>query len=127
MLIIITLVFLVGLPAVPVLCARPLDQVEHLVIFMQENRAFDHYYGTLKGVRGFNDRTAHPLTSGHNSFYQPVNQSDLSLYQLPWHVSSLSTSGTCMDAPEMVQLVVLLLLLGLFFCVHGLGLSGLWM
>ena len=24
---------------------------------MQENRAFDHYYGKMKGVRGFNDRT----------------------------------------------------------------------
>ena len=27
--------------------------VEHVVIFMQENRAFDHYFGTLNGVRGF--------------------------------------------------------------------------
>jgi hypothetical protein len=26
-------------------------------LFLQENRAFDHYYGTMKGVRGFNDRT----------------------------------------------------------------------
>lgn len=30
--------------------------VEHVVIFMQENRAFDHYFGTLAGVRGFGDR-----------------------------------------------------------------------
>ena len=28
---------------------------EHIVILMQENRSFDHCYGTLKGVRGFND------------------------------------------------------------------------
>ncbi len=25
---------------------------------MQENRSFDHYFGTLRGVRGFDDRTA---------------------------------------------------------------------
>jgi phospholipase C len=26
------------------------------VVFMQENRSFDHYFGTLPGVRGFGDR-----------------------------------------------------------------------
>ena len=29
--------------------------VEHVVILMQENRSFDHYFGTLRGVRGFGD------------------------------------------------------------------------
>jgi len=28
---------------------------EHIVLLMQENRSFDHIYGTLQGVRGFND------------------------------------------------------------------------
>ena len=28
---------------------------EHVVFLMQENRSFDHAFGTLKGVRGFND------------------------------------------------------------------------
>lgn len=32
-----------------------IQDVEHIVIFMQENRAFDHYFGTMKGVRGFGD------------------------------------------------------------------------
>lgn len=31
---------------------------EHIVILMQENRSFDHCFGTLKGVRGFNDPRA---------------------------------------------------------------------
>jgi Phosphoesterase family len=26
-----------------------------VVILMQENRSFDHYFGTLSGVRGFSD------------------------------------------------------------------------
>lgn len=30
--------------------------VQHVVILMQENRSFDHYFGTLAGVRGFGDR-----------------------------------------------------------------------
>lgn len=35
--------------------------VEHVVILMQENRGFDHYFGTLRGVRGFGDRFPIPL------------------------------------------------------------------
>ncbi|MEO6686784.1 MAG: alkaline phosphatase family protein, partial [Dyadobacter sp.] len=31
---------------------------EHVVILMQENRSFDHCYGSLRGVRGFNDPRA---------------------------------------------------------------------
>ena len=68
---------------------------------MQENRAFDHYYGMHQGVRGFNDRTAVQLPSGLPAFYQPVNQNNLSEYMLPFHVDSMTTSATCMDAPTM--------------------------
>jgi phospholipase C len=31
---------------------------EHIVILMQENRSFDHCFGTLQGIRGFNDPRA---------------------------------------------------------------------
>ena len=30
--------------------------LKHVVILMQENRSFDHYYGTLQGVRGLADK-----------------------------------------------------------------------
>jgi phospholipase C len=36
-----------------------LDDVEHIVVLMQENRSFDHYFGSLRGVRGFGD--PHPV------------------------------------------------------------------
>ena len=32
-----------------------IQDVGHVVILMQENRSFDHYFGSLRGVRGFND------------------------------------------------------------------------
>jgi phospholipase C len=35
--------------------------VQHIVILMQENRSFDHYFGTLRGVRGFGDRFPVPV------------------------------------------------------------------
>ena len=37
--------------------------VEHVVILMQENRSFDHYFGTLRGVRGFADPRVAKLPS----------------------------------------------------------------
>ena len=46
-----------------VVSAGSINDIEHVVFFMQENRPFDHYYGRLKGVRGFADRTA-PQTPG---------------------------------------------------------------
>ncbi|PTT78158.1 phospholipase C, phosphocholine-specific, partial [Pseudomonas sp. HMWF010] len=38
-----------------------LKDVEHVVILMQENRAFDHYFGVMNGVRGFGDRFPIPV------------------------------------------------------------------
>ena len=32
-----------------------LSDIRHVVFLMQENRSFDHYFGTLSGVRGFSD------------------------------------------------------------------------
>ncbi|MGO4611418.1 alkaline phosphatase family protein, partial [Variovorax sp. 2RAF20] len=53
---------------------RSIRDVEHVVILMQENRSFDNYFGTLKGVRGFGDRFPIPLamTLGHGEF-GPLN------------------------------------------------------
>ena len=51
--------------------AGGLSAVKHVVILMQENRSFDHYFGTLRGVRGFGDRNAVQLPSGRPVFEQP--------------------------------------------------------
>ncbi|GGW98446.1 non-hemolytic phospholipase C [Streptomyces chryseus] len=48
-----------------------LRAVKHVVVLMQENRSFDHYFGTLRGVRGFGDRNAVELPSGKPVFEQP--------------------------------------------------------
>ncbi|WP_432135254.1 MULTISPECIES: phosphocholine-specific phospholipase C [unclassified Streptomyces] len=48
-----------------------LRAVEHVIVLMQENRSFDHYFGTLRGVRGFGDRTPLRLPSGAGVFEQP--------------------------------------------------------
>ncbi|WP_052681904.1 alkaline phosphatase family protein [Saccharothrix sp. ST-888] len=76
-----------------------INDVQHVVIFMQENRAFDHYYGTMKGVRGFGDRNAIKLASGKSALYQPYSNSDG--YILPFHMDTATTSAICADAPAM--------------------------
>lgn len=43
---------------------------EHVVILMQENRSFDHCYGALRGVRGFNDPRAISLPNGRPVWLQ---------------------------------------------------------
>ncbi|MGN6492664.1 MAG: phosphocholine-specific phospholipase C [Agriterribacter sp.] len=49
---------------------RSIKDVQHIVILMQENRSFDHYFGAMKGVRGFGDRFPIPLESGQRAFHQ---------------------------------------------------------
>ncbi|MDH6113403.1 phospholipase C [Kitasatospora sp. MAP12-15] len=45
--------------------------VKHVVILMQENRSFDHYFGSLNGVRGFEDKQALRFPNGNSVFQQP--------------------------------------------------------
>ncbi|MGV9452028.1 phosphocholine-specific phospholipase C [Streptomyces sp. NPDC003635] len=58
-----------------------IEDVEHIVVLMQENRSFDHYFGKLRGVRGFGD--PHPVTldNGKSVWHQSDGTKDL----LPFH------------------------------------------
>ena len=53
-----------------------IEDVQHIVVFMQENRSFDNYFGSLRGVRGFGDTRPIPLTTGKSVFFQPANNAD---------------------------------------------------
>lgn len=48
-----------------------LSRIEHVIVFMQESRSFDTYFGNLRGVRGFDDPTAVTLPSARKVGYQP--------------------------------------------------------
>jgi len=61
--------------------------LKHVVILMQENRSFDHYFGTLRGVRGFADKQALTWQNGNNIFQQPdAARTDLG-YLLPYNLT----------------------------------------
>ncbi|KAK4574546.1 hypothetical protein LTR86_001387 [Recurvomyces mirabilis] len=83
--------------------AGSIADIEHVVLFMQENRAFDHYFGTMAGVRGFKDPNVQ-VNNGKPVWYQTVNQtvSNGSDYLLPWYLNYLGGSWNqatqCMSA-----------------------------
>ncbi|AIP49327.1 phospholipase C, phosphocholine-specific [Burkholderia pseudomallei MSHR5858] len=71
-----------------------LRDVEHIVVFMQENRSFDHYFGHLRGVRGYNDRFPIPLPNGKPVWYQP-SKANPGKPVLPFRLNTLTTSAQC--------------------------------
>ncbi|MHA6758389.1 phosphocholine-specific phospholipase C [Streptacidiphilus sp. PAMC 29251] len=66
-----------------------ITDVKHVVVLMQENRSFDHYFGALKGVRGFGDRAAVQLSGGYSVFNQPNGSGR----QYPWQLSSTAPAS----------------------------------
>lgn len=62
-----------------------LSSINHIVFFMQENRAFNHYYGTMAGVRGFKDPNVKYNDRNVSMFYQPTGRED-SEYLLPFYL-----------------------------------------
>jgi len=63
-----------------------LGAVEHVVFLMQENRSFDHYFGVLGGVNGFD--------AGSPAFAQnwPGGANPT---LLPFHLDTLTTNADC--------------------------------
>ena len=69
-----------------------LRDLKHVVLLMQENRSFDHYFGTLAGVRGFDDANAMILSTGRSAFYQPDPENPRG-YLLPFHLDTRISSA----------------------------------
>ncbi|WP_199742771.1 phosphocholine-specific phospholipase C [Nocardia stercoris] len=66
--------------------------VQHIVVLMQENRSFDHYYGMMKGVRGFGDRATIMLPGGKSVFDQPNGSGR----QYPFALDATGSTGETM-------------------------------
>ncbi len=63
--------------------------VQHIVILMLENRSFDHYFGTLRGVRGFGDRHPIPLASTKPVWFQSDGEKEIP----PFHLNAQTSSA----------------------------------
>ncbi|KAJ5948164.1 phosphoesterase family-domain-containing protein, partial [Penicillium verhagenii] len=74
--------------ATSIAIADSLRDIEHVVIFMQENRSWDCYFGTMSGVRGFNDPNVQANDDGKSVWHQKVDP-DMSSEAdtlLPWYL-----------------------------------------
>src|SRR5580692_9136289 len=65
----------------------PVSDIKHVVVLMQENRSFDHYFGAMPGVRGFAD----PAVS-RQVFFQK-DPSNPKGYLLPFHTDTTTTNA----------------------------------
>ena len=70
-----------------------LSDIRHIVILMQENRSFDHYFGTLSGVRGFSDSDiVHNVINGASRpvweqfGYSPIVGENPNGWMVPFHL-----------------------------------------
>lgn len=68
---------------------------EHIVLLMQENRSFDHLYGTLQGVRGFNDPRAIRLPDNNLVWLQSNEKGQT---YAPFHLNIKDTKATWMSS-----------------------------
>jgi phospholipase C len=74
---------------VPSACSK-LTDIEHVVIFIQENRSFDHYFGSYRGVRGFADQSlAFQQPDPANTTNPPVG------VLLPFHLDTSKANAAC--------------------------------
>jgi phospholipase C len=68
--------------------------IEHVVFLVQENRSFDHYFGTLRGVRGFDDAGASGGLA-QPGFPRPGFGGVL----MPFHLDTSSGRNDCVSDP----------------------------
>jgi len=72
-----------------------IHDVQHVVILMQENRSFDHYFGMLRGVRGFSDPRAITLPSGKSVWHQPAPGAGRRTVA-PFRLDTQTTAAQCL-------------------------------
>ncbi|KAM5484990.1 putative phospholipase C [Microsporum audouinii] len=73
--------------------ARSLKEIEHVVIFMQENRSWNHYFGTMAGTRNFGDPNVQINDDGRSVFIQKAKPPRKGVNTLaPWYLGHLGGS-----------------------------------
>jgi len=79
-----------------------LRDIKHIVVLMQENRSFDHYYGSMAGVIGFGDRSTIQLPGGYEVWQQPTTTPGLPVggTQYPWWLTGGTFVGGQPPNPE---------------------------
>jgi phospholipase C len=77
--------------------SQSLEAVEHVVFLVQENRSFDHYFGSYRGVRGFDDPSMMKGPGGLPIMAQPgyAPGHNPNGYLLPFHFNTQTSDAEC--------------------------------
>lgn len=81
-------------------CSGHLSDIEHIVLLMQENRSFDHYFGTLSGIDGFGTPSPTLQQKGWNPQTQSLDPAGVTL---PFRFDSTRPpllNGACINDPD---------------------------
>jgi phospholipase C len=80
--------------------AGSLNDIEHIVLFMQENRSFDHYFGKMSGVAGFDTSSPAFQQKGFNPQTRSIDPNGITL---PFRLDTTkgpSLTGECINDPD---------------------------
>lgn len=84
--------------------AGSLNDIEHIVLFMQENRSFDHYFGRMSGVEGFGNTPDNPPAVFQQKGFNPKTRAiDPNGITLPFRLDTTngpSLTGSCINDPD---------------------------
>lgn len=81
-------------------CSGHLTDIEHIVLCLQENRSFDHYFGTLSAVDGFDTPTPLFQQKGWNPETQALDPTGITL---PYRINTTGGPngvGECVNDPD---------------------------
>ncbi|WP_099288732.1 phospholipase C [Mycobacterium persicum] len=81
-------------------CSGHLTDIEHIVLLMQENRSFDHYFGTVSDVDGFSAPSPLFQQKGWNPQTQSLDPAGITL---PFRLDTTSPpllNGACINDPD---------------------------
>ncbi|SON62098.1 Phospholipase C 1 [Mycobacterium simulans] len=81
-------------------CSGHLTDIEHIVLFLQENRSFDHYFGTLSGTDGFNTPSPAFQQKGWNPQTQQLDPAGTTI---PFRFDTTRgpfVDGQCLNDPD---------------------------
>jgi len=68
-----------------------LTDIDHIIVLMKENRSFDHYFGNLRGVRGFDDPAAQQ--PGGGSMFRQADARSPDGFVLPFRLDTRRTNA----------------------------------
>jgi len=83
-------------------CGGQLSDIEHIVLLMQENRSFDHYFGSMSAVRGFDDTTP-PLVFAQPGWNPQTQTNDAAATTIPYRFDTTRgplVAGECVNDPD---------------------------